>query len=681
MKRNNLLFLTRSIAQKLMGGPVDITQMKELASAQLAAFSRHPMILDQGNALLAGAEMPALGRRSIVVFGQGNEEYFFQTPTFYAMGVKIALTGFYASLATMCHAPQKPADKDKDKGKGKGDQPAPPTKPDAPIKPPEADGVLPGASAYGVTSAITYALAKENIAAIVDMRTVPLRKIFKRALAEIDSKTEAGNRLAPIKAQIESLLKHVDKTEQIYRTVLNSRDVLPCAYSTVGLIFGPAMMPDLCAQVLDNQLMEILYPMFTFADCIGQELDDDFADERLIVQFFCESLARELLSKMEALEKAGKKIPQLPFTKGDFWMAHVVREGLSTLPANGPIGANAVQVDRTIVPALMNVLAALGHEWEHDVYGRIPDFAKEMGEVLRKGLQKAYDDKKLVLSQEEIVLGANSKKPLTMKTIDLLIALFTQGPGEEPYNEFNADANGLMMLQGVGGWISMGTYFKALVDFILNRDVFDPRNPIPNNTAYRVAESKPGEEQAQVQLEFEPHLPMYIRLLIDSFILDSIGMADDGKFCRGILAQLNGQDAPLQVSFNGGRGIGRVSTLDVENAGKLVADMLLNSPLPCLGGAAMRDIMSWTLEDQKTVTGLVAQVAAYPVPGSVPTPLDPAIKPRHLAAACPLALRQLVDSGLNPHLALKQVEKAGRAFMLQMIVEFNNASSTDKPKQ
>jgi hypothetical protein len=593
----------------------------------------------------------------IVVPGTGKAAYTFPT------GKELAA----AACATIANAIRKAKSAGAKKGdllasvKGMSDHATP-------IVPPNRVGAkgkksliatLPGVSNAGGSS--TLFAAAEGLRVIFHngrFDALVAEKFDPLTGAVAWAKKHMGEKYQPA---ITSLEEHLDQLQTVYR------DALPRVMDYLAAQFPDASKDELldaAVQTIDEQLAQILYVLRIWTDAFGQFRDGQYEQLQAVIYTVEQAYHLFRTGDINGVcdAECEKRLKSTVFGVKDVFVARFSGQGPATIPGTrGPVGAHAIEVphDEKNIITLMLVLYL--HEFRHDIFADVEGLEQEMTGVVAAALKKAHADKKFSFSTDTVQLNAKTKIP----TIDLITKLFIDTIGE-----VDADISGGVLLSGPAFLYNMIPTFSAFN--AKDEGVFNTTELLRSHSYYEVDE-KGG-------LNFEVHLPDYIRVYSVAAALELLGFKAEADDCRLMADQASGAEVPTHIEWSDSEGkrklVIRLSCEDLKQVLPVVADAIINTPLQSLGGVPMAKTVNWTPRRQKKVDALVTNLMA----GNADVPTNAGdYFATYVAAAATLAYWGLVKSGVHPSIAATQVEVNALA-MLDTIRQREAEKAAAAPK-
>lgn len=403
-------------------------------------------------------------------------------------------------------------------------------------------------------------------------------------------------------------------------------------------------------QLLDQQLMQILFILNVYSDCFKQSRNVRRADELASVSFFYEQ-AFALLA--ELLDTDTLKV-------GDVFLSRFSSMGLSTIPgAKGPIGAHALQVPYDMQDVLMLQLPLLAHEFRHNLFHDIEGMEEELTNAVTTAITDAVEAGDIELVNDSIDLGDSQ-----VAASSLLAKMAADCIGE-----IDADIAGGVLLSGPSYLYSMIMSFPAMM--IRGSKVSEADKLLRTSSAYNL-EQQPDGSQA---LTFLPHPPDYIRVHIVAASLDEIGFPEEAEQLRKLADYAVGEPNPEFITWDHAEGaVDMTISIPVEDiiaAAPVIAKTLIRKELETLGGKSTGDILNWTPRREEKVQLLAKQL----VVGKSDIPADAGtVYATYIGSAAILAYWLLLRKGINGTEAATQVNKHAMSMMKKLQAKTQEAS-------
>lgn len=457
-------------------------------------------------------------------------------------------------------------------------------------------------------------------------------------------------------AAIESLHGHLVKLKDIYR------EALPKIINFLEAQYPQASKDELldaAVQVIDEQLAQILYVLSIWTKAFGQLRDGEY--EELAAVIFTVEQAYHLNRTGDidghCDEECQKRLKTRVFGVEDVFVARFSGQGPATIPGSrGPVGAHAIEVphDERDIITLMLVLYL--HEFRHDLFYDIEGLPEEVTKVVVEAIDKAGKEGKLTFSSPTIRVG--NQKVDTLKLVTKLYA--------DTITEVDADIAGGVLLSGPAFLYNMLYTFAAFN--AKENGVFNQNVLLRSGSVYEVDEKG--------ALNFEVHMPDYVRVYVVAAALDLLGFKSHADECRRMADQLAGVPTPKDIYWVDAEGKRKMTikipVADIVQAAPAVAEALIRTPLAALGGVSMEKIVNWTARRQSKTDALVANLVA----GKSDVPSDRGdYHATYVAAAATLAYFELVKAGVHPIHAARQVEPNALA-MLDVVRKARQAKET-----
>ncbi len=398
-------------------------------------------------------------------------------------------------------------------------------------------------------------------------------------------------------------------------------------------------------QLIDKELMQILYVLNVYAESIKQGRDGRFTSELGAVAVFFEDAFNLYTAGDMHCTADGSKLPQqLPmenYSVGDVFMPRVTASGLATLPgARGPVGANALQVPFEMLDILMLVFPLLGHEARHNVYHDVKGLEEESLEVVEKAIRAAHAAGTIKFASDEMEVNGDK-----VPTIEMVVKLFCEWLGE-----IDADVVGGVLFSGEAFGDNMIMSFPAMM--VRSGKVSSKENLLRNESRYHLVPQKDGS----VGLVFEEHPVDFVRVKLVAAALEEIGFAKAGTRLRELADFMVGDTIPTEVIYKDAEGkedlVIKFNTADLVAVGPVVAKALIRTPMKSLAGKSNGDLVMWNVHRQTKVVALADNM----VKGSSDLPTDHgSIFATYVGSAATNAFLRLVASKVDPVKAARQV--------------------------
>lgn len=398
-------------------------------------------------------------------------------------------------------------------------------------------------------------------------------------------------------------------------------------------------------QLIDKELMQILYVLNVYAESIKQGRDGRFTSELGAVAVFFEDAFNLYTAGDMHCTADGSKLPQqLPmenYSVGDVFMPRVTASGLATIPgARGPVGANALQVPFEMLDILMLVLPLLGHEARHNVYHDVKGLEEESLEVVEKAIRDAHTAGTIKFAADEMEVNGDK-----VPTIEMVVKLFCEWLGE-----IDADVVGGVLFSGEAFGDNMIMSFPAMM--VRSGKVSSKENLLRNESRYHLVPQKDGS----VGLVFEEHPVDFVRVKLVAATLEEIGFAKAGTRLRELADFMVGDVIPTEVIYKDAEGkedlVIKFNTADLVAVGPVVAKALIRTPMKSLSGKSNGDLVMWNSHRQAKVEA----IAAILEKGSSELPNDQgSIFATYVGSAATNAFLRLVASKVDPVTAARTV--------------------------
>ena len=398
-------------------------------------------------------------------------------------------------------------------------------------------------------------------------------------------------------------------------------------------------------QLIDKELMQILYVLNVYAESIKQGRDGRFTSELGAVAVFFEDAFNLYTAGDMHCTADGSKLPQqLPmdnYSVGDVFMPRVTASGLATIPgARGPVGANALQVPFEMLDILMLVLPLLGHEARHNVYHDVKGLEEESLEVVEKAIRDAHTAGTIKFAADEMEVNGDK-----VPTIEMVVKLFCEWLGE-----IDADVVGGVLFSGEAFGDNMIMSFPAMM--VRSGKVSSKENLLRNESRYHLVPQKDGS----VGLVFEEHPVDFVRVKLVAATLEEIGFAKAGTRLRELADFMVGDVIPTEVIYKDAEGkedlVIKFNTADLVAVGPVVAKALIRTPMKSLSGKSNGDLVMWNSHRQAKVEA----IAAILEKGSSELPNDQgSIFATYVGSAATNAYLRLVASKVDPVTAARTV--------------------------
>jgi len=460
---------------------------------------------------------------------------------------------------------------------------------------------------------------------------------------------------------VTSLQGHLDKLQELYR------EALPKIMDFLAAQFPDASKEELleaAVQVLDEQLAEILYVLRIWTDAFGQLRDGEYKQLEAVVntveQAFHLFRTGDITGACD--DECQKRLKSRVFGIGDVFVARFSKHGPATIPGSrGPVGAHAIEVphDERKIITLMLVLYL--HEFRHDIFADVEGLDEEMTAAVVEAIQKANAEGKFKFSTDKVKIGRGA-----VSMADLLTKIMVDTLGEN-----DADICGGVLLSGPAFLYNMLATFSAFN--AKESGVFGQESLLRSESVYEV--DKDGG------LNFEVHLPDYIRAFLVASALDLLGFKAEADECRVMADQAVGQPLPKDISWEDAEGkrklVIKVPVSDLKQVLPVVAEAIIKTPLKSLGGVSADSIVNWTRRRQDKVNSLVENLMA----GKADVPTDKGdFFATYVAAAATLAYWALVKKGTHPLKATPLVE-ANALKMLETVKERLESKAQAAPER
>lgn len=407
-------------------------------------------------------------------------------------------------------------------------------------------------------------------------------------------------------------------------------------------------------EVLNEELAQILYILRVYSDSLAQRRDGEYGQELAVIEFFYRTLFL-LFNNLDPVKDKHTSEPKLPmksFKIGDVYLARFTGEGLATIPgARGPVGAHALQVPYEFIDVLALTLGLLGHEFEHNWFYDVEGLKEEKLQNLQTALEEAYTSGSLKLSQESIQIDGES-----VSAIDLIIKIMSDNLGE-----IDADAAAILS-QGPSYVINMLFNFPAMIMRHEPLDQISRLLRIDSEFSF-----EPSEGKGKHTIEFAPHPPDYLRVLINSHAVSLLGFNDSAAECKKLAGFAVGR-IPSHIVWNdenGSRIQVKVPTADLEAAGAIVVNSLINTKMVSMNNRSMRDLLNWTEKSQSKAEAVARAIVSgdSAVPKNAGT-----IRATHIAAGVTIAYSNLLklNNSKDPMEIAKQVSKQAMTMILEL---------------
>lgn len=407
-------------------------------------------------------------------------------------------------------------------------------------------------------------------------------------------------------------------------------------------------------EVLNEELAQILYILRVYSDSLAQRRDGEYGQELAVIEFFYRTLFL-LFNNLDPVKEKHTSEPKLPmksFKIGDVYLARFTGEGLATIPgARGPVGAHALQVPYEFIDVLALTLGLLGHEFEHNWFYDVEGLKEEKLQNLQTALEEAYTSGSLKLSQESIQIDGES-----VSAIDLIIKIMSDNLGE-----IDADAAAILS-QGPSYVINMLFNFPAMIMRHEPLDQIGRLLRIDSEFSF-----EPSEGKGNHTIQFAPHPPDYLRVLINSHAISLLGFNDSAAECKKLAGFAVGK-IPSHIVWNdesGSRIQVKVPTADLEAAGAIVVNSLINTKMVSMNNRSMRDLLNWTEKSQSKAEAVARAIEA----GESATPKNVGtIRATHIAAGVTIAYSNLLklNNSQDPMDIAKQVSKQAMTMILEL---------------
>jgi len=411
-------------------------------------------------------------------------------------------------------------------------------------------------------------------------------------------------------------------------------------------------------EVLNEELAQILYILRVYSDSLAQRRDKEYGEELAVIEFFYQTLFTLFnnLDPVKDKQTSQPKIPMKSFKIGDVYLARFTGEGLATRPgARGPIGAHALQVPYEFIDVLALTLGLLAHEFEHNWFYDVDGLQEEKLLNLQNALQEAYTSGSFKLSQETIRVGEQE-----ISAIDLIIKIMSDNLGE-----IDADAAAILA-QGPSYVLNMLFNFPAM---IMRHEPLDSTERLLRVDSEFSFAPLAAELQGQGKntLIFAPHPPDYLRVLINSHAVSLLGFNDAALECKKLAAFAVGKK-PRQIVWNdenGSKTQVKIPTVDLQAAGAIVMNSLINSKMVSMGNRSMRDLLNWTEKSQAKAEAVAEAIESglSSLPENAGT-----IRATHVSAGVTMAYSNLLRTrkGLDPMETAKKVSLQAMSMIRQL---------------
>jgi hypothetical protein len=398
-------------------------------------------------------------------------------------------------------------------------------------------------------------------------------------------------------------------------------------------------------QLIDKELMQILYVLNVYAESIKQGRDGRFTSELGAVEvFFEDAFKLYTAGDMHCTADGSQLSQQLPmetYRVGDVFMPRVTASGLATLPgARGPVGANALQVPFEMLDILMLVFPLLGHEARHNVYHDVKGLEEESLEVVEKAIRAAHAAGTIKFASDEMEVNGDK-----VPTIEMVVKLFCEWLGE-----IDADVVGGVLFSGEAFGDNMVMSFPAMM--VRSGKVSSKEDLLRNESRYHLVPQKDGS----VGLVFEEHPVDFVRVKLVAAALEEIGFAQAGTRLRELADFMVGDTIPTEVIYKDAEGkedlVIKFNTADLVAVGPVVAKALIRTPMKSLAGKSNGDLVMWSIHRQTKVVAIADNM----VKGSSDLPTNHgSIFATYVGSAATNAYLRLVASGMDPVKAARQV--------------------------
>ncbi|MBK9141136.1 MAG: hypothetical protein IPM23_01470 [Candidatus Melainabacteria bacterium] len=440
------------------------------------------------------------------------------------------------------------------------------------------------------------------------------------------------NMPAGFQKTLNNLLRQISRLKRRYKKALRKL-VLALSHQA-----RTNSLDELVAQatdLLDQELAESLAVLRVYTDSFNQYRDGAYARELELINFFFEQTA--------SLFQPAEGIKTSKFKVGDRYIARIVTGELATMPgALGPVGLHALEVPVEMLDFLFLLMPLMAHELFHDIYYDVEGLEQELTEKVAKAIETAVNSGKVKLTSTDTAFGAGS-----VPTLELLQKLF-----KDLLSEIAADICGGILFSGPAFITTMLVSFPAMG--MGDTPIAEEPRLLSSTSEFTIEEKEDG----RMELTFEPHPVDYVRVLGLAEALKVIGMDSEAEPFGALAVFGAGKPRPEFVTYTaeGGREdlTLRFAVVDLQALAPVVARVLIEERLDCLGKRSMWEMYNWTGERQE----IVGKLAASLVKGrySVPRKLG-SVHANYVGAAAPLAFWELIKTGKNPVEAARAVNK------------------------
>lgn len=409
-------------------------------------------------------------------------------------------------------------------------------------------------------------------------------------------------------------------------------------------------------EVLNEELAQILYILRVYSDSLAQRRDKEYGEELAVIEFFYQTLFTLFnnLDPVQDKQTSAPKIPMKSFKIGDVYLARFTGEGLATRPgARGPVGAHALQVPYEFIDVLALTLGLLPHEFEHNWFYDVEGLKEEKLANLQNALEEAYTSGALKLRQKTVKVGDQE-----VSAIDMIIKIMSDNLGE-----IDADAAAILA-QGPAYVINMLFNFPAM---IMRHEPLEKTSRLLRiDSEFNFAPVENGQE-GENTIVFAPHPPDYLRVLINSHAVSLLGFDQAASECKTLAGFAVGK-LPRQIVWNDENGSKiqvKVSTADLEAAGAIVVDSLINTKMVSMGNRSMRDLLNWTQKSQDKAEAIASAIEA----GESKLPTNAGtLRATHVAAGVTIAYSNLLkqDRKQDPMVVAKKVSRQAMSMILEI---------------
>lgn len=445
------------------------------------------------------------------------------------------------------------------------------------------------ATGPSIVQATQEQLSEDRFCAAIEGRIQPLMSKFEEAGQDLNGKPkDLVRQLQPLqeKGIVANLQLNTNNLKELYEQALP--ELYEHACSKFKPLTGNDTNVEIAAEAIDNhpKVHELMQTLTIYSDAIEQILLDLHRRQRFIIEYLAVDMFRTMI-------KGGAR---LRFKQGDVCLCLVCSSDPATIPTLGSPGANVIFGSRNLEHMQMRKMCIFGHEIIHDAYDALENYVSGLtGEVLG-GLDNAVKNNTLTFTADTIsVLGS------IVPTLDVMMQLF----GQDVLNELNADVGAIRRF-GKSFVLGMIEYFAALFNDQQNVTVFTKGNrSIPNATVYLV-------DKQTGALLFEAHLPPAVRIILNCYVLASMGLVEDAQYCLEVFKQITKRKRMPKwaVWFSeDGRNAFKIRSKDILSAGIVAIDRIQHAKLESFSGNSLAEVLPFTKVDQKLIDQIVDLIA------------------------------------------------------------------------